>query len=223
MGTLPKYPVKPWGQHTVARGTFNVKQEATFAYDSEAKQICEDDPLTYQADLTYESIVTTAPSKRVNGQSYDRVNWQPRPSSGFYGVYADEKLWKAMIHCGRQNSPTYLGRFDTKQEAALAYDRQARAIGGEETPLNFINAIEAEDAATQAQAEHTLINEMCAGLAQAKPSPPKFCESVAEQILAEAGAGPWSWPWSVYKVLTHEGYVGGKNADSRKVQMARII
>jgi hypothetical protein len=47
------------------------------------------------------------------------------------------------------------GSFATKQEAALAYDREARQCG-ENKPLNYKSIAAAEEAAQQAQAEHTL-------------------------------------------------------------------
>jgi hypothetical protein len=47
-----------------------------------------------------------------------------RPASGFYGVKANGKRWQAQIsYDSKQHS---LGSFATKQEAALAYDREAR-------------------------------------------------------------------------------------------------
>jgi hypothetical protein len=57
-----------------------------------------------------------------------------RPSSGFYGVCAKGKRWKAQIYY--RSTQQNLGIFDTKQEAALAYDRGARQCGGDK-PLNF--------------------------------------------------------------------------------------
>jgi hypothetical protein len=45
-------------------------------------------------------------------------------------VSADKKRWIA--YCNKH----HLGTFDTKQEAALAYDRAARQCG-EDKPLNY--------------------------------------------------------------------------------------
>ena len=87
---------------------------------------------------------------------------RPRPSSGFYGVYANKKRWKAKICYGvRANGKRWiarinydskdhhLGSFDTKQEAALAYDREASQCG-EDKPLNYESIAAAEEAAAAA-------------------------------------------------------------------------
>jgi hypothetical protein len=62
-------------------------------------------------------------------------------------VYADRKRWKA--HINYDSKLHYLGSFNTKQEAALAYDRKARQCG-EDKPLNYESIAAAEEAAAAA-------------------------------------------------------------------------
>ena len=69
---------------------------------------------------------------------------QARPASGFYGVRASEKRWQAYIRYDNKNHS--LGCFDTKQEAALAYDREARQCGKDKA-LNYESIAAAEEAA----------------------------------------------------------------------------
>ena len=70
-----------------------------------------------------------------------------RPSSGFFGVYADlsanHKRWTAQIaYDGKLH---WIGSFHTKQQAALAYDRAARQYAPS-TPLNYETLGAAEEA-----------------------------------------------------------------------------
>jgi len=75
-----------------------------------------------------------------------------RPASGFYGVTAAQQTngrWKAQIHYNSKQHT--LGIFDTKQEAALAYDREARRCV-ETKLLNYESIAAAEEAVAEAAA-----------------------------------------------------------------------
>jgi hypothetical protein len=90
-------------------------------------------------------------------------------------VRATEKRWEASGYYGSKQR--YLGTFDTKQEAALAYDRETRQCG-EEKPLNFESMEGAEGAATKAQAEYAVT----LGSPQAKPRPAPGYYTVCVQV-----------------------------------------
>ena len=79
---------------------------------------------------------------------------RPRPASGFYGVYATGKRWQAQITYGGKKHQ--LGTFDTKEQAAHAYDEAAREHRTGAL-LNFTSAEHGEGAAAQAEAEATLL------------------------------------------------------------------
>jgi hypothetical protein len=80
---------------------------------------------------------------------------RPRPPSGFYGVCASGKRWTAQIDYDSKQQN--LGSFDTKQEAALAYDRAVLQCG-KGKPVNYESIEAAEDASAQAQTEFTLVH-----------------------------------------------------------------
>jgi hypothetical protein len=110
---------------------FDTKQEAALAYDREARQCGEDKLLNYESIKEAEEAAARAQAEH---KLTHPTQPKPRPSSGFYGVYAKGKRWQAYI---RYDNKTHkLGTFDTKQEAALAYDRAAKQCG-EDKPLNY--------------------------------------------------------------------------------------
>jgi hypothetical protein len=155
-------------QHTL--GNFGTKQEAALAYDRAARQCGKDKLLNYESIKAAEDAAVQAQAEQILVHEICAGPNQPkpRPPSGLYGVSASRKRWQARITNG--SSRHNLGTFDTKQEAALAYDRKARQCG-EDKLLNYESIKAAEDAAVQAQAEHILMHDMCAGPKQPRPRP----------------------------------------------------
>jgi hypothetical protein len=150
--------------------TFDTKQEAALAYDRAARQCGEDKLLNYESIKAAEDAAVQAQAEHilVHDICAGPKQPKPRPASGFYGVYASLNRWTA--HIRYESKQHNLGTFDTKQEAALAYDKAARQWR-EDKPLNYESIKTAEDAAVQAQAEHILVHDMCAGPLQPNPRP----------------------------------------------------
>ena len=58
-----------------------------------------------------------------------------RPNSGYYGVYANGNKWQVRLHYrGRRAN---LGNYNTKEEAAVAYDIASRRLKGNAGKLNW--------------------------------------------------------------------------------------
>jgi hypothetical protein len=143
-------------------GSFDTKQEAALAYDRAARKCEEKKPLNYESIEAAEEAAKEAQAEYIftHGPPQPR----PRPPSGYCGVRADRKRWMAQIYYDSKGHN--LGNYDTRQEAALAYDRAARQLK-EKKPLNFESIEAAEEAAAEAAAEHARTH--CAP--QPKPPP----------------------------------------------------
>jgi hypothetical protein len=140
---------KRWGarvnygskQHSL--GSFNSKQEAALVHDKELRKRGEEGKM-----LNYDTIEEAEEAAAKVRVEYCPARQRARPASGYYGVYVQRKRWGARVNYGsKQHS---LGSFNSKQEAALAYDKELRKRGEEGKLLNYDTIEEAEEAAAQA-------------------------------------------------------------------------
>jgi hypothetical protein len=129
-------------------GNFDTQQEAALEYDKEARKCGGENKL-----LNYNTIEEAEEAAAQARVEYGPARQRARPASGYYGVYAKGKRWQSMVCFGSKKH--HLGSFDTKQEAALAYDKDARKSGKEGKMLNYDTIEEAEEAAAQAQTQTT--------------------------------------------------------------------
>jgi hypothetical protein len=130
-------------QHNL--GTFGTREEAALAYDRSARKCIERKLLNFATLELAEQAVIEAKAIYRTSQSN-----RQRPASGFYGVRASGKGWKAKIAINKRIH--YLGRFDLKEEAALAYDRVA-VQSREPRALNYDSALAGEQAVLLARGQ----------------------------------------------------------------------
>jgi len=92
------------------------------------------------------AAVGAALSEWEQQQPAPQQKMKPRPKSGYYGVRANGSKWQANITYG--GKPHHLGLFNTKEEAAAAYDEAARE-SKPDLPLNFSSVEVAAAAAVE--------------------------------------------------------------------------
>jgi hypothetical protein len=171
-------------------GTFDTKQEAALAYDWAARKHKGD-----KAQCNYETIeaAEAAAAQATPGLTLACLKLlqpKPRPASGFYGVSAYGKRWKARIRYSGKEHP--LGTFDTKEEAALAYDRAVRAHTAERARAavcNFESSVDDQtktevpaDAAKQQQEALSLVG-MAEQFRSGQSQPVKKRKAVSEPTV----------------------------------------
>jgi hypothetical protein len=120
-----------FGKKSVQIAQFDSAEDAAVAYDRVVIDAVGDD------------VERNFPRRRLKPASIEemrewaRLLWKKTTSSRFRGVTWSEKnhVWVAQIHpdgCRR-----HLGVFDVEEDAARAYDREAKRVWGKRATLNF--------------------------------------------------------------------------------------
>jgi hypothetical protein len=85
-------------------------------------------------DTRIQNLIVTENSSVFQCENID--NTQRNFKNGFKGVYKHDKKYKAVIRFN--GKPTYIGMFKTQDEAAIAYNKAAMQLHGENAVLNDI-------------------------------------------------------------------------------------
>jgi hypothetical protein len=116
-------------------GIYDTKQEAALAYDWASRKHKGDKALCNYESIEAAEAAAAAAAPGCTLASLKILQPQRRPKSGFYGVSVNGKRWKARLRYGGKEHN--LGTYNTKEEAALAYDRAARQHKGAKAVCNF--------------------------------------------------------------------------------------
>jgi hypothetical protein len=138
-------------------GRFNTKEECAHAYDCAARARKGDGaPTNYETFELGEAAARAAAEAFV--PSPDALLPKSKldkklPKSGFYGVRQADRsghLWETIVHYDGHGHN--IGKFNTKEEAAAMYDREAFKRKGDDATLNF-ETLEIAEAAVKAAQE----------------------------------------------------------------------
>lgn len=110
-------------------GLFDNEDEAAQAYNEAAKEKWGEFALLNRIGEDWE----TTPIHKAPPRPFKlKVRYNP---SGYRGVSSSKNRWQARMRY--QKKDIYMGTFDTREEAARAYDAKARELFGDAAILNF--------------------------------------------------------------------------------------
>jgi hypothetical protein len=119
------------GRKPIQIAQFDDEEAAAMAYDRVAKHLDKTG-----SDLNFPRR-RLKPASIQEMRKWSRALWKRKTTSRFRGVTFDKRSvkWKAQI--GHQGGHAVLGYYDYEEDAARAYDAEARKVFGRGATLNF--------------------------------------------------------------------------------------
>jgi hypothetical protein len=120
-----------FGKKPVQIAQFDAAEDAAVAYDRVAIRVFGNE---VERNFPRRRL---KPANITEMRKWARRLWKKKTSSRFRGVTWSEKdrVWIAQIH--PDGSRRHLGAFAVEEDAARAYDREARKVWGKRASLNF--------------------------------------------------------------------------------------
>jgi hypothetical protein len=113
-------------------GLFNTREEAAAVYDKAAREHSGSTAVCNFATAEVGEAAAAAAAGEWKRQQAAQP--KPRAKSGFYGVGASKNKWKACLK--NDGKLYYLGLFNTREEAAVVYDKAVREHRGSAAVCN---------------------------------------------------------------------------------------